>query len=644
MIEGYFNRFDAAKEYESHLFRAGHVLQSAELNEIQYSANNRIKGIGDALFKDGDIVRDAGIIVNPDTGAVTCQSGAIYLTGTVRGVPAGSLTIPTIGIVTVGVYLQQTIITELQDPNLRDPADLTQNYGEPGAARQKLHVEWGFSGDSQTGEFFPVYTIEDGVQRPKEAPPNMDSVTQAIASYDRDSAGSSYVVSGLVVSAMADLESGEQVYSVAEGRARVNGYGIPLTSSRRIVYAAAPDLRRITNEPKVSTTVSAQRITLDRAPSAGIVSVSITAQKTVTVTHGGYTGVSDPLPDPAVLDIVEVKQGGTTYVKTTDYRLTAGNVDWSPAGAEPATGSTYQVTYKYQVNVTPTAVDETGFTVTGAIVGTTVLTTYDQKLPRIDRLALNAAGVLTMIKGVAADYNPQAPGVPADQLLLATITQTWGANRTIKNDSVRVVPMSDLSAINARMDYMLGLIAQQRLAGDVNLREAGQKKGIFVDPLLDDSQRDAGVAQTAAIFNGEMTLPVAIAQVAQMPLDVTKRTTMAYSLAVVLDQPLMTGSMLVNPYQAFEPLPAQVTLTPAIDTWTVINTSWGSAVTERVTSGSGNSSATSSASNVELLSSDSRPAETLRPIEVKFSLSGFGPNELLSSVVFDGIAVTPTAI
>lgn len=644
MIDGYFNRFDPSKEYESHLFRAGYVLQSAELNEIQYAANNRIKGIGDALFKDGDIVRDAGIIVNADTGLVTCQSGAIYLTGTVRGVPTGSLTVPTIGIVTVGVYLQQTIITELQDPNLRDPADLTQNYGEAGAARQKLHVTWGFAGDSQTGEFFPVYTIEDGVQRPKEAPPNMDSVTQAIARYDRDSAGSSYVVSGLTISALADLVSGEQVYSLAEGRARVNGYGVELPTSRRLVYPATPDLRRITNEPKVSATASAQRITLDRPPSAGLISVSITAQKTVTVTHGGFTGVADPLPDTSVLDIVSVVQGDTTYVKTTDYRLTGGNVDWSPAGAEPATGSTYQVTYKYQVNATPTAVDETGFTVTGALPGTTVLATYDQKLPRIDRITLNASGTLTWLKGVAASFNPMPPAIPADQLGLAMVSQTWTTARTILNDSVRVVPMSDLSAINGRMDYILGLIAQQRLTGDINLREATQKKGIFVDPLLDDSQRDSGTVQTGAIFGGELTLPVSISQVSQMSTDITARTTMAFTLAVALEQTSITGVMKVNPYQAFDTLPAATTLTPAVDTWTVLNTTWSSALTQRISVGTGNRSSTTSVDSVQLLSTASRPAETLRQIDVRFNLNGFGPNELLSSVTFDGVSVTPTAI
>jgi hypothetical protein len=45
------------------------------------------------------------------------------------------------------------------------------------------------------------------------------------------------------------------------------------------------------------------------------------------------------------VDIVQVRQGGTVYVKNVDYKLTAGQVDWSPAGAEPAPGSSYEVVF-----------------------------------------------------------------------------------------------------------------------------------------------------------------------------------------------------------------------------------------------------------------------------------------------------------
>lgn len=651
MLTGVYDRFDPTDEFDSHLFRAGYVLQSAELNEIQSAINYRVKGIGDALFKDGDIIRDAQVIVDANTGIVRCESGAVYLRGAVRGVPPATFTIATTGEVVIGIYLRTTAVTELDDPDLRDPASLTRNYQEPGAGRRKVSAAWGFAGDAQAGDFFPVYTVEDGSLRAKEVPPNLDSVNQALARYDRDSSGGTYVVSGLTVQRMADLGSGEQVYTVAEGRARVNGYGVELQTSRRLVYPAVPDLRLINSEPHVSANESAQRINVDRAPINDISEVNITAEKTVTLTHGGFVGAQDPLPDTSVLQILEVKQGGTTYVQGVDYKLTAGKVDWSLAGAEPATGSTYTVKYQYIATVEPSAVDETGFTVTGAVVGSLVLVTYNQKLPRIDRLAMTAEGAFTWLKGVSADWTPSAPSVPPDMLLLATVYQTWGSERTLINDSVRVVPMQDLAQINSRIDYMLGLISQQRLEGSANLKEAGQKKGLFVDPFLDDTLRDQGTVQSGAIFDGELTLPVEILGVTSPGADITGPVSLAISpvsgqTPYVINQTLRTGSMKINPYMAFTPLPAEVLLTPAVDRWTESQTQWASDVTRQITTWSslGWLVRQYTTNSTEVVSTTKTPARYLRPIEVRFSIKGFGPGEFLNTLTFDGIVVTPTAL
>lgn len=198
-----------------------------------------------------------------------------------RGVSPRSLIVPVVGVIAVGLYLQETVVTELEDPSLRDLAVGSRNYQEPGAARLKIEAVWGFAGDGQAGEFFPVYQVENGILRAKEPPPNLDGVTQALARYDRDSSGGSfYAVGGLTVAAAADLQTGEQVYTVSEGRARVNGYGVGLTTSRRLIYLAAPDLRQIDSEPHTSTTADAQRINLDRTPVAAISQVRITKEVT----------------------------------------------------------------------------------------------------------------------------------------------------------------------------------------------------------------------------------------------------------------------------------------------------------------------------------------------------------------------------
>lgn len=648
MPSGYYNRFDEAKNYEEHLFIAGRPLQSAELNEVQRNVLTRLRNTGDAIFKDGDIIRDASVIVDQDTGEVRCQSGAVYLQGAVRGVPSGTLTVPLLGTVAIGVRLVDAVITSSEDPALKDPATGTRAYNEPGADRLKVTTSWGWSGDTQPGDFFPIYTVIDGVLSAKEPPPNLDALTQSLARYDRDSAGGSYVVSGLNVKALPDV-GGNQVYSLGEGRARVYGYGVELQTSRRLTLAATPDLKQINDEPHLSTTASAQRINLDRTPATDITRVAITAQKTVSMVHGVFSGAQDLLPDTSVLSIVSVTQGATTYVQGTDYQLTAGKVDWSLAGAEPSPGSTYNVTYRHITIVTPTSVDDGGFTVTGAVTGTLVLVDYAQKLPRYDRLCISSSGEAIWFAGVASEVSPQLPAAPPDMLPLASVYQTWTDSRRVVNDGVRVVPMPVLSAIDGRLDLIVQLIAQQRLTSDIQTREAGVKKGLFTDNFLNDSSRDAGIPQTGAIVSGELVLPIT-ATIGYVSTDIADVATCAYTSSVVLDQPLRTGSMNINPYMAFALLPARTFLTPSVDRWTQVETNWTGAVTQRMGSGriggiqdfaaemSGSTFTTQTIS--VLVGSTTTNIETLRSISVQFRLEGFGPGEALSSIKFDGVSVT----
>lgn len=643
MPDQYYQRYDASKEYDELLYIAGRGLQSAELNDTQKLANARIKAIADVLFKDGAIVRDAGVVFNKTTGIAQCAAGTLYVRGAVRGVSPATMTIPLTGSHSIGVRLTDSVVTSLTDATLLDPATATRNFNTDGAARLKVHAVWGWDGDGATGDFFPVYSIVDGQLGAKEPPPNLDVFNQALARYDRDSAGGSYVVSGLNVTMLADSGS-NQVYSIDSGRARVFGYAIEFATSRRAMLAAVPDLKAITAEPTLSTTTSAQRVLFARPPGSNITQVVITAQKTVTLVHGVSTGAIDPLPDTSVLSILTVTQGATTYTATADYKLTAGKVDWTPTGAEPAPGSSYNVTYQYQTPVTPTLVDDYGFTVTGAVVGTLIQVSYSQKLPRIDRLCLDQDGNVVWILGVAAEFYPQAPEVPGSLLALATITQTWTtATRKVTNDGVRVVPMPVLAAIDNRIDHAMQLIAQNRLESSIHTREGGTKLGLFTDPFLDDSQRDAGTPQTAAVVRGELVLPIDGA-VFPVSADITNPVTLNYVHYVALSQPLRTGDMKINPYMNFAPVPAHINLTPSVDRWTQVATTWLSATTSRFTVGTGDQSADSITTRTALLSTTTSNIETLRQIEVSFEISGFGPGEVLSSLTFDGVAVTPVAV
>lgn len=116
-----------------------------------------------------------------------------------------------------------------------------------------------------------------------------------------------------------------------------------------------------------------------------------------------------------------------------------------------------------------------------------------------------------------------------------------------------------------------------------------------------------------------------------------------WTLQPLLEQPLRTGDMQVNPYMAFDPFPAQVLLEPAIDQWTETQTNWTSAITRQVrlgrTSYTWGWRTTSISTSTETVSSSTTALEYLRQIDVKFSISGFGPGETLRSALFDGLDI-----
>lgn len=642
-LQDYYSRYGTGRhgDYERVLYRTGRVVQGAELNETQEAQIDRVRRIADVLFKDGSIIRDARIVVNPNSGAVTAESGAVYVRGAVRGLPPATFTIALSGTVQIGVYLRDLVVTELEDPSLRDPAQDVLNYSEGGAARLRVDALWGFQGDGQSGEFYPVYTVVNGVILSKEPPPQIDGVAVAIADYDLASTGGNYVDSGLRLTLLPDV-NGDQVYSLTEGSARVNGRAVRLAHALRLTQAATPDLKEVVAEPHAAAGGS-ERVTLNHGPIHTVTQVTITVERTVTLQHGGFAGVADALPDSPVIALASVTQGAVTYVQGTDYKLTSDKVDWSLTGAEVAPGSTYSVTYRCIKTVTPTAVDATGLTISGAVPGTLVNTTYKWRLPRVDRLCLGPDGSTTWIVGTPSETTPSIPNAPSGLLPIASVLQSWDANRKIVSDATRAVSMSQLEAMQTRIDTLFALVATQQLRVDATIADPAAKKGIFADPFLDNDLRDPGLAQDAAVINGELMLPI---EAAIIDPKGSTRVTLDYELDEVLAQTKRTGSMLINPYMAFDPIPATVTLTPEVDFWTQIQTQWtGDSTTRFIQTGHVTDTShvawTSTSVSEEVVGSATAQIEHLRPITVAFTIKGFGPNEVLDKVTFDGLDVTP---
>ncbi len=575
-LNSYYNRSD--KEYEKSLFLAGRGLQSAELNEIQDYALSRLKGIGDAIFSDGDIITGSNCII--DGEKVTLEAGKIYLRGAVRSVEKEEFVIPLSTTVRIGVYYVESTITELEDENLRDPAIGTRNYQEVGAARLKVSTIWGYQAESVTvnsanGEFYPIYNIENGVLVEHSPPPQANIVTTALARYDKEANGS-YVVNGLEVMCLQREEGdekGKKTFVINEGKAHVDGYEIELPHSIRVSFDEDPDIKTVESEPHTFQPNSQRvmELKVNDFPISEIKKVDITVQKTIAVTHAGAI---DPIPDSAVLEIIQVKQGDVIYENSADYKLNAGNIDWSLPGKEPAPGSSYQITYRCRTQVSPEDINEQGCKVRGAVDNSLVLVDYTWKMPRYDLITIDAKGVVRRIKGIAHPWRPSMPKAPAGQLLLCYIHQTWkkGEEGKIKivNNAIHAVPMNELEAMKSGIRDLYALVAEERLRNDANSRDPTAKKGVFVDPFFDDDMRDQGIVQFAAIVNKELVLPIDV-EVADVEKG-KKPYLLPYELEPVLEQLLQTKSERINPYQAFDPIPAKVTITKNTDHWPEVKT------------------------------------------------------------------------
>jgi hypothetical protein len=122
------------------------------------------------------------------------------------------------GRVAVGVRFTTRTVTELEDPNLREPAVGVRNYQEPGAGRLQETLAWGWEGagtsDGQPGDFHAVYALDNGLLENRRQPPVLDGVIAGLARYDYDANGH-YVTEGLGVRFLStDTDAQEHIFSV----------------------------------------------------------------------------------------------------------------------------------------------------------------------------------------------------------------------------------------------------------------------------------------------------------------------------------------------------------------------------------------------------------------------------------------------
>ncbi|TVR06627.1 MAG: DUF4815 domain-containing protein [Salinarimonadaceae bacterium] len=637
-LPGAYDRGRSASEDRKALvWQGGAFVTGADLNEIQTLADRRFERVSRMVARNGDRIAGADIIVDVEGESVTVTAGRIYVAGDARVVSAAVLTdVPMTGDVSVGVRIVRAVKTYEDDPTLLGLHPGAISEGQECAAREYEALVWGHSEDGLDDPLSPVYVLRDGVALDLAPPPALSQVRQLLAEQDRDAHGN-YVVDGCDVRAIG-RDGADQVFTINAGRANIQGFKRVRNAAMRFRQVEEPDLENVAAEPATYTAADGDPMTIvvQRPPIATVSQVVVVKRASESVIRGATPGGADALSNPAVVAIESVTQGATTFVSGDDYEQAGDNVSWAPAGDEPAGGSTYLVTYRYNVAVTPDEITDTTIVVSGGVNGTTALVSYASKIPRIDVLGLDRFGAPVYIKGVSARRGALAPQAPSEILKLAEVWNDWLDVPVVVNNGTRNVTYDRMQRLFGRLIDVLETFDRSEAERDILARDPVAKRGIFTDAFVDDRYRDQGEAQTAAIARGILQLPVALAGLTRLG---TSFETLPYVEEIVLRQDLATSGMLINPYMNFTAMPAALRLEPAVDFWTESLTTWTSGVTREFTTAPGAPPGDTSFN--EIVATERVPAQTLRSIEVSFLIDGFGAGENLERLVFDGIDVTP---
>lgn len=614
-------------------------VQGADLNEAQTLQERARRRVGNMTATDGDKIEGGDIYLDYSTGIASLAPGLLYVAGDVRAVPGRTISgIPASGEVTVGVRLRRFLVTSDDDPTLLGLHPGTEAEGEPGAARERETLAWATASDGQPGDYYPVYLIRDRVVIDNRPPPSLSGVTAQIAVYDREALGN-YVVDGCEVQALGKFGNAQR-FSISAGTANIFGFKRVRNTALLHEEAEDPDLEAITAEPLTMSgpTGGPHVLTISRPPINDVVSAVIVKRVTEVVTRGAVPGSADPLSNASVVAIESVVQGGTTYVPTTDYVLSSGSVSWAPAGAEPAAASTYSVTYLYNSATTPTAVSDTTVTVAdGGVNGQLAQITYRSKLARIDSLCLDQAGNTVMVKGISARLNRLPPPIPTNLLKVADIENTWFAGLPgVSNSGTRRYRFDDQRRYFDLLIRMADEFDRSNQERDIAAREPVAKSGVFTDSFLDDTFRDQGASQTAAVNFG--TLELAIDDVDRITLGSTVES-LPYTEEVVVAQRQATSSILINPYMTYRILPGSMRLEPPAYYWTDAGTSFTSVVTQQLAGQRGIPGGTTVVDEVRGLRQ--LVAETIRPVALTITLGGFAASENLATLTFAGLNIKP---
>ena len=587
-VDQYYNLFDATKGYTELLYRAGKVLQSKELNEMQSIIKNQIKNVGDTILTNGDIVEGCQLVV--DGTNVTLTKGRIYLNGNVHSIEDTRFTISGKGTELIGAVLKSEVITPDEDNNLIEVASGYDNYNQDGAYRLKEYVEITVNDNNAS----TLYTLIDGQQQSvntAEDLTQLDKINATLARRTFDESGN-YKVNGLKLVDKNYSDEDHIYISLEPGKAYVKGYEVSKISAQMVALDRVASLRQSDNEPKTYRDGTV-RYPLNNNYVNTIDKIVAIVESTQTITRGSIIGGIDYLPLSPVVEIVSVVQGDTTYEQGADFQLLNDGIDWSIGSRAPNPGSSYEVTWTYNktmkkdedyqlFNDFDTNVGYVEFLDQDKPTnGSTFLVNYNFTLCRRDIISIDQYGNVIVTKGQPDIFRTvESPSVNSqDTLVLGSVLLRPATNEVvIFNNDTQTIPMLDLYKMLQRinnLEYNQSITDLDNEA--VEGENATNLMGILTDGFIGLTKSDTFHSEWSATIdldNQELTLP-STTGISKLEVDegndfkgglFSRLLTTPYEEINLFNQSLATGIMRVNSYNAF-PKRSSLRITPDMDNW-----------------------------------------------------------------------------
>lgn len=592
IVPQYYNLFDSTKRYTELLFRAGKVLQSKELNELQSILKNQIKNVGNTILTNGDIIEGCQLVISDNRKSVTMTKGRIYLDGDVRDVPDTNITIAGVGTEVIGAILQTEIVTPDEDADLADIATGYDNYNQDGAYRMKETVKITLNDPNAAilynlieGEQLKVTKTEDLTQ--------LDKINATLARRTFEESGN-YKVSGLTLSDKKQNDTNYIYISLEAGKAYVRGYEVNKDVAYTVRLERATDLRSIENESKTYSTSNA-RYVLNNNYVNSIKKVMASVEVTQDITRGGIIGGIDYLPLSPVESIISVTQGDNNYILGTDFQLVNDGIDWSIGSRAPNPDTTYSVTWSYNKTLVKD-IDYTlehsdnwyngyvKFTVSGdkPMNNTRFYVNYDFLLCRRDIIGVDQLGNVLVTKGQSDILRTvESPTVGEEnQLILGSVLLMPKSNDVVViNNNTKTIRMLELYNMLERindLEYNQAItdLDQEAAEGET----ATQLRGILTDGFIGLTKADVYHSSWSASIDPEsqeLTLPYTSNPIQLVPNtnnayyrahQFRREITNTYTEIQTLSQPLASSSFRVNAYDAFPKTPVLI-LDPSDDSW-----------------------------------------------------------------------------